>query len=183
MFADPLCIAISTRSRFINIVSSRDLFSISPHLRVHHVDRDVDSQQDPLFTWYVCPVLPPSSKLNAVLVRYHLPHSSQSFTTLFSSTQSVYVHPSTGGEDEDGWGSIYLKTVVQGVLMARYVVIHHLTWLNLIPVRNYTHIIPPLLTSRCTFLIREKRIYVNHDVPHLSSLPLPSLRRYGRVKV
>jgi len=59
--------------------------------------------------------------LMAVLVRYHLPNSSQHFTTLFTAPQQVYVHPSAGGQGEEAWGSIYLKTVVQGVLMARYV--------------------------------------------------------------
>jgi hypothetical protein len=53
-----------------------------------------------------------------VLVRYHLPTASQTFSAVFSSPQQVYVHPSAGGEDE-ACGSIYLKTVVQGVLMAR----------------------------------------------------------------
>jgi hypothetical protein len=52
-----------------------------------------------------------------VFVRYHLPSSSQSFSTLFDTSQQVYVHASASGEE--AWGSIYLKTVVQGVLMAR----------------------------------------------------------------
>ncbi|WWC61972.1 uncharacterized protein I303_104558 [Kwoniella dejecticola CBS 10117] len=58
-----------------------------------------------------------------VRVSYYLPSTSQTFTTIFSSPQQVYVHPNTAasstknGEDE-AWGSIYLKTVVTGVLMA-----------------------------------------------------------------
>ncbi|WRT66568.1 uncharacterized protein IL334_003527 [Kwoniella shivajii] len=59
-----------------------------------------------------------------VRVSYYLPTTSQIFSTLFSIPQQVYVHPpaATGtstklGEDE-AWGSIYLKTVVTGVLMA-----------------------------------------------------------------
>lgn len=56
-------------------------------------------------------------------MRYQIPASSNTFSTLFSSSQQVYVHPNAGHEDgeEEGWGSIYLKTVIQGVLMSRYV--------------------------------------------------------------
>lgn len=58
-----------------------------------------------------------------VQVNYHIPSSSQSFTTILAPLQQVYVHPNAApskalGEDE-AWGSIYLKTVIQGVLRAR----------------------------------------------------------------
>ncbi|WVW84146.1 hypothetical protein I302_106175 [Kwoniella bestiolae CBS 10118] len=58
-----------------------------------------------------------------VRVSYYLPSTSQTFTTLFSTPQQVYVHPNTAAAStqngqEEAWGSIYLKTVVLGVLMA-----------------------------------------------------------------
>jgi hypothetical protein len=56
-----------------------------------------------------------------VIVNYQLPSSSSPFTTLFPAAQQVYVHANASikdGEDET-WGSIYLKTVAQGILMAR----------------------------------------------------------------
>ncbi|KAK8864609.1 hypothetical protein IAR55_001859 [Kwoniella newhampshirensis] len=58
-----------------------------------------------------------------VRVSYYLPSTtSQSFSTLFSTPQQVYVHPNAAASKRDGedevWGSIYLKTVVLGVLMA-----------------------------------------------------------------
>ncbi|OCF38530.1 hypothetical protein I317_07686 [Kwoniella heveanensis CBS 569] len=57
-----------------------------------------------------------------VRVSYYLPSTLQTFSTIFSTPQQVYVHPNAAasnkvGEDES-WGSIYLKTVVMGVLMA-----------------------------------------------------------------
>ncbi|CAK9780744.1 hypothetical protein CC85DRAFT_144129 [Cutaneotrichosporon oleaginosum] len=56
-----------------------------------------------------------------VQVTYHLSSSSQSFSTLFSEPQDVYLHP-TAGKSKDGddevWGAIYLKAVVQGIVMA-----------------------------------------------------------------
>lgn len=60
----------------------------------------------------------------AVQIQYHLPYSSHSFTTILPSPQQVYVcpaAPSDKGGDAESWGSIYLKTVVQGVVMARSV--------------------------------------------------------------
>ncbi|WWC89115.1 uncharacterized protein L201_004033 [Kwoniella dendrophila CBS 6074] len=61
-----------------------------------------------------------------VRVSYHLPSTSQIFSTLFQTPQQVYVHPNTaaastsknGVLEEEAWGSIYLKTVIMGVLMA-----------------------------------------------------------------
>ncbi|WVQ67299.1 uncharacterized protein L199_005494 [Kwoniella botswanensis] len=58
-----------------------------------------------------------------VRVSYYLPSTSQTFTTLFATPQQVYVHPNTAAAStqngqEEAWGSIYLKTVVSGVLMA-----------------------------------------------------------------
>nr|XP_019011168.1 uncharacterized protein I206_04480 [Kwoniella pini CBS 10737]OCF49949.1 hypothetical protein I206_04480 [Kwoniella pini CBS 10737] len=58
-----------------------------------------------------------------VRVSYYLPSTSQTFKTLFSTPQQVYVHPNTAASstkhgEEEAWGSIYLKTVVMGVLMA-----------------------------------------------------------------
>ncbi|WWD17083.1 hypothetical protein CI109_101520 [Kwoniella shandongensis] len=58
-----------------------------------------------------------------VRVSYYLPSTTaQSFSTIFSSPQQVYVHPNAAASKRDGedeaWGSIYLKTVVVGVLMA-----------------------------------------------------------------
>jgi len=51
-----------------------------------------------------------------------LQSSTQTFSTLFATRQQVYVHPNAGskvdGQDE-AWGAIYLKTVVQGIMMAR----------------------------------------------------------------
>lgn len=58
-----------------------------------------------------------------VQVSYHLPSSAQTFTSLFSKPQQVYVHAAPGrndvGHDDEAWGAIYLKTVVQGIVMAR----------------------------------------------------------------
>jgi hypothetical protein len=68
----------------------------------------------------------------SVQVSYHLPSSSQIFTTLLPSLQQVYVYPAapstsssssastSGSKEEEAWGSIYLKTVVQGVILSRY---------------------------------------------------------------
>jgi hypothetical protein len=70
----------------------------------------------------------------SVQVSYHLPSSSQIFTTLLPSLQQVYVYPAapststsssasasaSGSKDVEAWGSIYLKTVVQGVILSRY---------------------------------------------------------------
>jgi predicted metalloprotease with PDZ domain len=62
-------------------------------------------------------------RVHPVQVTYHIQASSQSFSTLFSTPQQVYVHPNAGSQEVDGqdeaWGAIYLKTVVQGILMAR----------------------------------------------------------------
>lgn len=56
-------------------------------------------------------------------VSYHLPSSAQTFTSLFSTPQQVYVHAAPGrsdvGHGDEAWGAIYLKTVVQGIVMAR----------------------------------------------------------------
>ncbi|BEI90767.1 uncharacterized protein CcaverHIS019_0308370 [Cutaneotrichosporon cavernicola] len=56
-----------------------------------------------------------------VQVTYHLSSSSQCFSTLFPEPQDVYLHPtvskSRDGEDEV-WGAIYLKAVVQGIVMS-----------------------------------------------------------------
>ncbi|GMK53612.1 hypothetical protein CspeluHIS016_0101980 [Cutaneotrichosporon spelunceum] len=56
-----------------------------------------------------------------VQVTYHLSSSSQCFSTLFPEPQDVYLHPTAGksrdGEDEV-WGAIYLKAVVQGIVMS-----------------------------------------------------------------
>jgi hypothetical protein len=57
-----------------------------------------------------------------VQVTYHLSSSSQSFSTLFAEPQDVYLHPPAGkGRDREDevWGAIYLKAVVQGIVMAR----------------------------------------------------------------
>ncbi|WVR06865.1 hypothetical protein IAU60_003901 [Kwoniella sp. DSM 27419] len=57
-----------------------------------------------------------------VRVTYFLPSTSQTFSTLFNAAQQVYVHPNAAAPRSDGeeeaWGSIYLKTVVTGLLMA-----------------------------------------------------------------
>ncbi|WVF71231.1 hypothetical protein IAT40_006031 [Kwoniella sp. CBS 6097] len=57
-----------------------------------------------------------------VRVSYYLPSTYQTFSTIFSAPQQVYVHPNAAASRKDGedesWGSIYLKTVVMGVLMA-----------------------------------------------------------------
>ncbi|ORY26181.1 hypothetical protein BCR39DRAFT_542223 [Naematelia encephala] len=56
-----------------------------------------------------------------VRVVYQVPGSSQAFTTFFSSLQQVYVHPNAAAykeAEDDVWGSIYLKTIMQGILMA-----------------------------------------------------------------
>jgi hypothetical protein len=65
-----------------------------------------------------------------VQVSYHLPSSSQIFSTLLPTPQQVYVYPAAPGPGpstsssssnaSESWGSIYLKTVVQGVIMSRY---------------------------------------------------------------
>lgn len=58
-----------------------------------------------------------------VQVSYHLPSSAQTFTSLFPTPQQVYVHAAPGQSDVDkdheAWGAIYLKAVVQGIVMAR----------------------------------------------------------------
>ena len=59
-----------------------------------------------------------------VQIQYHLPYSSHTFTTILPALQQVYIYPaapSDKGGNSESWGSIYLKTVVQGVVMARYV--------------------------------------------------------------
>ncbi|EIW70517.1 hypothetical protein TREMEDRAFT_61019 [Tremella mesenterica DSM 1558] len=48
-----------------------------------------------------------------VQVNYHLPSSTQTFTTVFEAPQPVYVHPNAAStSDDEVWGSIYLKTVI-----------------------------------------------------------------------
>jgi hypothetical protein len=58
-----------------------------------------------------------------VQVQYHLPASSETFTTILPTAQQVYVYPAAPDAsdkgDNESWGSIYLKTVVQGVIMSR----------------------------------------------------------------
>ncbi|KAL1411621.1 hypothetical protein Q8F55_002585 [Vanrija albida] len=57
-----------------------------------------------------------------VQVSYHLQSSSQTFLATFPGLYQVYVHPNVGsrvdGTEDEAWGAIYLKTVVQGVVMA-----------------------------------------------------------------
>jgi hypothetical protein len=106
--------------QFVHSRVAASLGATFPH------DGFAGTKQDPLSTRYAVHTLSyhppdPMSTLMTpppVLVRYHLPTASQTFSAVFSSPQQVYVHPSAGGEDE-ACGSIYLKTVVQGVLMAR----------------------------------------------------------------
>ncbi|KAI9639319.1 uncharacterized protein MKK02DRAFT_39617 [Dioszegia hungarica] len=68
--------------------------------------------------------IPSSNKIHAlpVLVNYHLPSSSSCFTALFPAPQQVYVHVKAASKVKDGedetWGSIPLKAVVQGVMLA-----------------------------------------------------------------
>lgn len=49
--------------------------------------------------------------------------------------QQVYIHPQSAGGDDETWGSIYLKTVVKGVLAAR--------WVLFARVENGVHITEP----------------------------------------
>ncbi|EKC99839.1 hypothetical protein A1Q2_05804 [Trichosporon asahii var. asahii CBS 8904] len=62
------------------------------------------------------------NKIHNLPVSYHLPSSAQTFTSLFSTPQQVYVHAAPGrsdvGHGDEAWGAIYLKTVVQGIVMA-----------------------------------------------------------------
>ncbi|WVQ81769.1 hypothetical protein IAT38_003894 [Cryptococcus sp. DSM 104549] len=51
-----------------------------------------------------------------VRVSYYIPSSSQTYTTTFATPQQVYIHPNAADSDSEIWGSIYLKTVLKGVL-------------------------------------------------------------------
>ncbi|ORX35692.1 hypothetical protein BD324DRAFT_631222 [Kockovaella imperatae] len=57
-----------------------------------------------------------------VIINYNIPSTSQTFSTLFPSLHQVYVHANSAASSvqgsEDLCGSIYLKTVVQGVVTA-----------------------------------------------------------------
>ncbi|WVO18337.1 hypothetical protein L204_106052 [Cryptococcus depauperatus] len=53
-----------------------------------------------------------------VRVSYFVPSSNQTYSTLFPALQQVYVHSNRDAQTPEIWGSIYLKTVVKGVLNA-----------------------------------------------------------------
>ncbi|KAK4688091.1 hypothetical protein P7C73_g2025, partial [Tremellales sp. Uapishka_1] len=118
-----------------------------------------------------------------VQVNYHVPSSSQIFTTLFSAHQQVYVHPTAGtskhAHEDEAWGSIYLKTVVEGLIWARQVASPRLNPTLTTPMHSPelhpSHPDTPdlslyILDPRETYLRRSR---TSSSYPHYRSSPNP----------
>lgn len=104
----------------------------------------------------------------------------------------MYIHPQSAGGDDETWGSIYLKTVVKGVLAARWVLFERVKKANVslnqltifMAVLNYILPIPEHPTYLSTSWILAKHIFVVHaSAQPTMATPTRLVAKYGQAKV